>query len=139
MNDEDELESRQLQSGPSLASKRKRPTSSSTSGTYNGIAMNSLTKSLAAPHLEVLRSAFKPPARSAAAKYKWSRDVEMVVCNFTRSSAHYIQEGPSSGQVAMEVLKKREVIEIARPSLSEEGQAGFIGKGSTKRGIYVCL
>ena len=61
----------------------------------------------------------------------------MVVCNFTRTSASYIREGPRSGQVEMEVSMKREVIELACPSQSEEGGAGFIGKGFTKRGIYV--
>lgn len=135
-NDNDELESHQLQSRLSLVSKRKRLESSSVSTTYNSAALSGLTKSSAAPRYEVLKSAYRPPVRPVAAKFNWSRDVEMVICNFTRTTARYIQEGPDSGQVVMEASRKREVIEVAETSLSEEGGAGFIGNGSTKRGIY---
>ncbi|PPQ94491.1 hypothetical protein CVT25_013803 [Psilocybe cyanescens] len=137
MDDDDKLESRQLQSsGLSLASKRKRP-SSRTSTSYESAALSSLAKlKSSTPRREVLKSAFRPPTRPIIPRSNWSRDVEMVICNFTRTSAHYIQEEPNSGQVAMEASKKREVIEVACPSLSEEGGAGFVGKGSTKRGIY---
>ncbi|EDR02755.1 uncharacterized protein LACBIDRAFT_332022 [Laccaria bicolor S238N-H82] len=121
-NDNDELESHQLQSRLSLVSKRKRLESSSVSTTYNSAALSGLTKSSAAPRYEVLKSAYRPPVRPVAAKFNWSRDVEM--------------EGPDSGQVVMEASRKREVIEVAETSLSEEGGAGFIGNGSTKRGIY---
>jgi hypothetical protein len=49
-------------------------------------------------------------------------------------------EGPFSGQVATEVSTKREVIAVASASESEKaGDAGFIGAGFTKNGIYVCL
>jgi len=112
MNDDEDPQSHQLQSGPSLVSKRKRPSSSRTSALYNGAALTSLSKNPATPRFEVLKSAFRPPVRLVTAKYNWSRDVEMVVCNFTRTSSRYTQEGPRSGQVEMEVLKKRDVIEV---------------------------
>lgn len=46
-------------------------------------------------------------------------------------------EGPRSGEIICKSSEKREVIEIACASESEVGQSGFIGAGSTKRGIYV--
>lgn len=119
-------------------SKRKRSHSSSAPTSYNSAALSSQTRRLGRPHLEVLKSAFRPPARPVTVRSQWSRDVETVVCNFTRTSAQFIQDGPNSGQVAMDPSRKHETIEVACPSLSEEGGAGFVGKGLTKRGIYVC-
>ena len=61
----------------------------------------------------------------------------MVMCNFTRTTARFMWEGPRSGEIICESSEKREVIEVACASESEVGQSGFIGEGSTKRGIYV--
>ena len=88
-----------------------------------------------------LRSAFQPPQRLVGTEnLKWSRNPKIVECNFKRITAKFIWEGPLSGQVSTEVSTKREVITVARASESEKaGDAGFIGEGFTKCGIYVCL
>jgi hypothetical protein len=89
---------------------------------------------------EILKSVFRvrPSTSSSFPKQpKWTRDPKMVMCNFTRTMAKFMWEGPRCGEIICESSEKREVIEIVCASDSEVGQSGFIGEGSTKRGIYV--
>lgn len=66
----------------------------------------------------------------------WTRNLALVACNFQQITAHFDLDG--TGQVTTKELTKREVIEVSPPSQSQStGQAGFIGEGFTKRGIYV--
>ena len=87
---------------------------------------------------EILRSAFRVrPSGSIPNQPKWTRNPKMVMCNFTRTTAKFMWEGPRSGEIICQSSEKREVIEFACASENEVGQSGFIGEGSTKRGIYV--
>jgi len=98
----------------------------------------------------VLKSAFRPPTIG------WTRNVVTVPCNFKHFDVTFILDGSQqSGQVTITQSSKREVMDIAI-TLSwnlenhdgnnlEQGVlhpnksgAGFIGKGGTKCGIYVC-
>jgi hypothetical protein len=86
----------------------------------------------------VLKSAFRPPTKQP----KWMRDPEMVQYSFTYSTAEF----SSNGNVIFTSMEP-EKIEIARDwakgeKLYDQGEVheatGFIGKGYTKLGIYVC-
>lgn len=88
----------------------------------------------------ILQSAFRPPSK----KKMWTRDPPMGSFQFLRTSA----ECQPDGQVKFSEATETEKIElsldwqkgedvIANPgSFSDE--TGFIGRGFTKRGIYVC-
>ena len=81
----------------------------------------------------ILKSAYRPANKPIAT---WTRNLALVACNFQRITAHFDLDG--TGQVTTKELTKREVIEVSPPSQSQStGQAGFIGEGFTKRGIYV--
>lgn len=87
-----------------------------------------------------LKSAFRPPPA-----FQWSRDVPVADYRFTRSTAQYQLNG---GVKITRVSENLEVIAIAEDWLKGEEmwekkelhyKTGFIGRGFTKRGIYVCL
>jgi hypothetical protein len=86
-----------------------------------------------------LKSAFLPP------QPKWTRDPQMIQYSFIRSTANVNQ---ACGDVTIIIASGMECedIEIAKDwvkgkKLYDEGKPheamGFIGKGCTKRGIYV--
>ena len=80
-----------------------------------------------------LKSAYRPANKPITT---WTCNLALVACNFQRITAHFNVDG--TGQVTTKELTKREVIEVSPPSQSQStGQAGFIGEGFTKRGIYV--
>lgn len=88
----------------------------------------------------ILKSAFRPPTPIR----QWSRDVQLVDYQFTRSTAQY----QANGDVEVtRVSESLEVIAIADDWLKgeelskrkEHYNTGFIGCGFTKRGIYVCF
>jgi len=88
-----------------------------------------------------LKSAFRPPPPA----FQWSRDVPVADYQFTRSTARY----QPNGEVRItQVSDALEIIAIAEDWLKGEEiwekkephyKTGFIGRGSTKRGIYVCF
>lgn len=81
----------------------------------------------------ILKSAYRPANKPIMT---WTRNLALVACNFQQITAHFDLDG--TGQVTTKELTKREVIEVSPPSQSQStGQAGFIGEGFTKRGIYV--
>ena len=92
----------------------------------------------------ILKSAYLPPA-SRWTQPKWTRDPPMIQYSFIRTLA----EVSSSGVVEFSALlnsMEHENIEIATDwqrgeSLYDDKEphvkTGFIGKGFTKRGIYV--
>lgn len=97
----------------------------------------SLSRSSAVLSSVVLKSAFRPPTKQP----KWMRNPEMIQYSFTYSTAKFI----SDGNVVFTSMEP-EKIEIAKDwkmgeTLYDEGEAheatGFIGKGYSKRGIYV--
>lgn len=88
-----------------------------------------------------LKSAFRPPPQA----FQWSRDVPLVDYQFTRSAASYQPDGEVK---IVKISENLEVISIAKDWLSGETEweknqphynTGFIGRGFTKRGIYVCF
>lgn len=80
-----------------------------------------------------LKSAYRPANKPITT---WTCNLALVACNFQRITAHFNVDG--TGQVTTKELTKQEVIEVSPPSQSQSmGQAGFIGEGFTKRGIYV--
>lgn len=91
----------------------------------------------------VLRSAFKPPTqRPRPTPLRWSRNPPMQEYRFTRITA-LLQE---NGNVTMEKSQDEETIEIATDWIKGETAfhakeayeaTGFIGRGATKRAIYV--
>jgi hypothetical protein len=88
-----------------------------------------------------LKSAFRPPPPPPV---QWSRDVPVTDYQFTRSTAQYL---PSGDVTITRNSGKLEVITIANDwkrgeELYEKKEShydsGFIGRGYSKRGIYVC-
>ena len=92
-------------------------------------ANDSSTRTSAPTRPRILRSAFIP-------QRQWTRTCEMVTLNFCRTSATY---SPQDGLLVRfsNQRDKTETIEIAKDHESSD-DAGFIGKGYTKRGVYVC-
>lgn len=85
-----------------------------------------------------IRSAFRQPSKPRAQSTSWSRNPDMEVCNFTRTTATFNTSGPFAGQVTTQNSTIREVIYFPKTGLAEkDGDVGFIGEGSTKCGIYV--
>ena len=78
----------------------------------------------------VLRSAFMPPR-----PVKWTRSCEMVKVAFTRVMATYAGDGLHVKFVSNP--RKTEFIEVAK-EYNVPGNAGRIGMGYSKVGIYVC-
>ena len=87
-----------------------------------------------------LKSAFRPPPPV----FQWSREVSVVDYRFTRSTAQYQPDGDVKITRSSESL---DVIAIAEDWLKGEEmwekkeryyKTGFIGRGFTKRGVYVC-
>lgn len=97
----------------------------------------------------VLKSAFRPPAPSQ--RQRWSRNVSVLSSNFKRFEITYLEGGPMSGKSYIKQTTTREVISVADRSTWTTLESsdddynfdvkglGFIGKGSTKCAIYVCL
>ena len=88
-----------------------------------------------------LKSAFCPPPPPPV---QWSRDVQVTDYQFTRSTAQYL---PCGDVTITQNPAKLEVIAIANDwkrgeELFEKKEShynsGFIGRGYSKRGIYVC-
>ena len=87
----------------------------------------------------VLKSAFRPPTQQL--KPKWMRNPQMISHLFTRTTAKFTLHGDveygSTEQEEIEIAKDWEKGE----KLYEQGEpheaTGFIGRGYTKRGIYV--
>jgi hypothetical protein len=84
----------------------------------------------------ILKSAFIPPRLSASATI-WTRNCDMITIRFTRTTAtHNAQDGllvkystnPQDTIQTIQIPKEHELAD----------DVGFIGKGYTKRGIYVC-
>ena len=108
-------------------SKRKRSTKkTNTSSRFSkGIFASASLRPSAAP--VYLKSAWKPKALTNRPLVKTSP------CQFIRTTASY----KSDGQVELQVGNVEETIDISTEW--KEGQAGYIGMGFTKRGIYVFL
>ena len=95
------------------------------------------------PSTIVLRSAFKPPVESELSK--WSRNPPMEIYGFIRTVAsvdgngsvilHRSEDDTEFIQLATDWPKGEEAFE-KKEAYSE---TGFIGRGATKRGIYVCF
>lgn len=95
----------------------------------------------------ILRSAFKAPsAAQPLIPSRWSRNPPMEKYHFIRTTASV----SLSGEVTLNCVKdqQEEVIEIALDWSSGEDSflknksydtTGFIGRGATKRAIYVCF
>lgn len=94
----------------------------------------------------ILRSAFKAP--SATQPSRWSRNPPMEKHSFIRTTASI----SPSGEVTLNcnIDQQEEIIEIATDSSWLSGEeaflkketydtTGFIGRGATKRAIYVCI
>lgn len=91
----------------------------------------------------VMKSAFKPPFTENGyvvppepACPKWTRDIELIGCLFKRSTGTYnLKDGL---KVKLHNYDEVEEIFIAK-YWEETHDNGFIGKGSSKCGIYVCV
>ena len=107
----------------------------------SSIRLNSARHSQAGASSRTLKSAFRPPP--PASGFQWSRDVPLADYRFTCSTAQY----QPSGEVRItRVSENLQVISIAEDWLKGEEmwekkephyKTGFIGRGYTKRGIYV--
>jgi len=83
----------------------------------------------------VLKSAFIPPRLSATRQAQWTRTCEMITVKFTCTTATY--QAKDGLLVRFSIQKDViETIQIAKEHESGD-DVGFIGKGYTKRGIYV--
>ena len=97
------------------------------------------------PAPTILKSTFKAPISAQASVHpRWSRDPPMAMYTFT----HLIAAISPCGEVTLERSSEDEKIEIAVDwLLGEEAflsnqpyhATGFIGCGTTKRAIYVCI
>jgi len=93
----------------------------------------------------ILFSAFKPQQLIVDVTAEWSCDSPMIKYHFKRLNAKYHEDGTVTFSESVAI----EEIEIAanyldgermfseRKSIADYRNAGFIGRGSTKRGIYV--
>ena len=152
--DDDDLDSASSFVGPGSKRKRtfasglpksKHSTAAATSSRASRAVLEQTMSAAAGPRIDlssvqrqptVLRSAYRPAAKPIAT-LKWTRNPTMIACNFQRITAWFDLDG--TGQVATKESTKREVIEVSSAQHFERaGQPGFIGEGSTKRGIYVC-
>ena len=93
------------------------------------------------PGVRTLKSAFRLPPPVP----QWSREVSIANYQFTRSTAQYQPDGEVRITRSSESL---DIIAIAKDWLNGEEmwekkeqyhKTGFIGRGFTKRGVYVCL
>ena len=129
------------------AGKRKRSASVTASDLKSklrstaDIPSGSLGRSSAASRLSgavVLRSAFRPPTKQP----KWMRNPDMVQYSFTYSTAIFTASGsvvftsmePANIEIAKDWSKGERLYDQGK----EHEATGFIGKGYTKLGIYVC-
>lgn len=88
--------------------------------------------------VRTLKSAFRPPA------IQWSREVSVADYQFTCSMAQYQPDGDvkiTRSSVGLDViaiaedwLKGKEMWKVMEPYY----KTGFIGRGFTKRGVYIC-
>lgn len=86
----------------------------------------------------VLRSAFRPPTKQP----KWMRNPDMLQYSFTYSTAIFTTSGsvvfssmePANIEIAKDWSKGERLYDQGK----EHEATGFIGKGYTKLGIYVC-
>jgi hypothetical protein len=143
-------EAEELSISASGSGKRKRTPSQSVTNnprliaSYPGNTQSVLSSTSKLKSRVILKSAFRPPGPPQP---KWTRDPQMIQFSFIRSTASVNQDGDVKfvTQAGMEC----DNIEIAKDwvkgqKLYDEGKpheaTGFIGKGYTKRGIYVsCL
>ena len=91
--------------------------------------------------VHTLKSAFRPPPPPTLL---WSRDVSVTEYQFTHSAAQYLPNGDVKITTNSEKLGVIAIAEdwVAGEELFEKKKphykSGFIGRGSSKRGIYVC-
>lgn len=97
----------------------------------------------------VLKSAFRPrnsamPPPPSPSALQWTRNPPMQKYIFIRSTATVLDDG----EVILTVSKEEEVIEIATDWIDGEvaskenksySHTGYIGRGFTKRAIYVSV
>lgn len=101
----------------------------------SAVNLTSWDKSLpSAPEPRILRSAFIP-RRLSAITPAWTHTCEMITVTFHRTTATYSAQDGLLVRFSTQ-RDTTETIQIAKDHESPD-DVGFIGKGYTKRGIYV--